>query len=46
MQSSNDPPRGAGGGPECAADHRAVPGRTYVETGQGAGYDGPRYDDP
>ncbi|WP_121716154.1 DUF485 domain-containing protein [Streptomyces sp. E5N91] len=46
MQSSNDPPRGAGGGPESAADHRAVPGRTYVETGQGAGYDGPRYDDP
>ncbi|MFD8540987.1 DUF485 domain-containing protein [Streptomyces rubrogriseus] len=46
MQSSNDPPRGAGGGPECAADHRAVPGRAYVETGQGAGYDGPRYDDP
>ncbi|MFF9105847.1 DUF485 domain-containing protein [Streptomyces rubrogriseus] len=46
MQSSNDPSRGAGGGPECAADHRAVPGRAYVETGQGAGYDGPRYDDP
>ncbi|AXL91383.1 DUF485 domain-containing protein [Streptomyces sp. CB09001] len=46
MQSSNDPPRGPGGGPESAADHRAAPGRAYVETAQGARYDGPRYDDP
>ncbi|MEU4981889.1 DUF485 domain-containing protein [Streptomyces sp. NPDC021969] len=46
MQSSNDPPRGFGGGPDSAADHRAVPGRAYVETAQGARYDSPRYDDP
>ncbi|MET7321028.1 DUF485 domain-containing protein [Streptomyces sp. NPDC005549] len=46
MQSSNDRSRGAGGGPESAADHRAVPGRAYVETAPGAPYDGPPYDDP
>jgi uncharacterized membrane protein (DUF485 family) len=46
MQSSNDRSRGAGGGPESAADHRAVPGRAYVETAPGAPYDDPRYDDP
>ncbi|MFC9467000.1 DUF485 domain-containing protein [Streptomyces coelicoflavus] len=46
MQSSNDRSRGAGGGPDGAADHRAVPGRAYVETAPGPRYDGPRYDDP
>ncbi|MEU3682619.1 DUF485 domain-containing protein [Streptomyces sp. NPDC048405] len=51
MQSSNDRPRGAGGGPESAADHRAAPGRAHVETAPGPRYDeprheGPRYDDP
>ncbi|MFA3875919.1 DUF485 domain-containing protein [Streptomyces sp. MMCC 100] len=44
MQSSNDRPRGAGGGPESAADHRAVPGRAYVETAPGPRYDDPWYD--
>ncbi|WP_328563083.1 DUF485 domain-containing protein [Streptomyces coelicoflavus] len=46
MQSSNDRSRGAGGGPEGAADHRAVPGRAYVETAPGPRYDDPRYGDP
>ncbi|CAM5483208.1 hypothetical protein STENM36S_06474 [Streptomyces tendae] len=46
MQSSNDRSRGAGGGPESAANHRAVPGRAYVETAPGAPYEDPRYDDP
>ncbi|MCX5034878.1 DUF485 domain-containing protein [Streptomyces coelicoflavus] len=46
MQSSNDRSRGAGGGPDGAADHRAVPGRAYVETAPGPRYDGPRYDGP
>ncbi|MFJ4334547.1 DUF485 domain-containing protein [Streptomyces sp. NPDC088935] len=46
MQSSNDRPRGSGGGPESAADHRAVPGRAYVETVPGPPYDVPRYEDP
>ncbi|MEV4042938.1 MULTISPECIES: DUF485 domain-containing protein [unclassified Streptomyces] len=46
MQSSNDRSRAAGGGPESAADHRAVPGRAYVETALGSPYGEPRYDDP
>ncbi|WP_399890109.1 DUF485 domain-containing protein [Streptomyces sp. BBFR51] len=46
MQSSNDRPRGARGGPERAVHHRAVPGRAYVETAPGPRHDEPRYDDP
>ncbi|MFE5262265.1 DUF485 domain-containing protein [Streptomyces coelicoflavus] len=46
MQSSNDRSRGAGGGPDGAADHRAASGGAYVETAPGPRYDGPRYDDP
>ncbi|WP_432184974.1 DUF485 domain-containing protein [Streptomyces tendae] len=46
MQSSNDRSRGGGSGPESAADHRAEPGRGYVETAPGTPYDGPRYHDP
>ncbi|WKX18194.1 MULTISPECIES: DUF485 domain-containing protein [unclassified Streptomyces] len=44
MQSSNDRSRGAGRGPDGAADHRAVPGRAYVETAPGPRYDDPWYD--
>ncbi|MFE2462331.1 DUF485 domain-containing protein [Streptomyces sp. NPDC059402] len=45
MQSSNDRPRGAGGGSESAADHRAAPGRAHVETAPGPRYDDPRHED-
>ncbi|AIV33800.1 DUF485 domain-containing protein [Streptomyces sp. CCM_MD2014] len=45
MQSSNDRPRGAGGGPESAAGHRAAPGRGHVETAPGPRYAEPRHED-
>ncbi|KOX34557.1 MULTISPECIES: DUF485 domain-containing protein [Streptomyces] len=51
MQSSNDRPRGVGGGPESAAGHRAAPGGAHVDTASGPrqdelGHDDLRYDDP
>ncbi|MEU7403242.1 MULTISPECIES: DUF485 domain-containing protein [Streptomyces] len=50
MQSSNDRPRGAGGGPGSAVDHHATPGRAYVEAPPSARHDhlphhAPRHDD-
>jgi uncharacterized membrane protein (DUF485 family) len=44
MQPSDDRPRGTGGGPESAVDHRAVPGRAYVEASPSPRYDDPWYD--
>jgi uncharacterized membrane protein (DUF485 family) len=51
MQSSNDRSRGAGGGPESAAGHRAAPGGARVgmvpsPRQDELGHDDLRYDDP